>query len=386
MSKVSIVRCEEYEEDKVERALRESLELIGGLEKIVKPGDRVLLKVNMLMATPPKDAVTTHPAVLRAAVKLVQERGGLPLVGDSPGNAYANIEKALEVTGFKQICRETGAEIMKFGAKGVESLACPDSDLLPNLHISREVLGVDTIISLPKLKTHNYTLFTGAVKNMFGAVTGFHKGQFHLAAPHPVDFARLIVDIFSLVKPKLAIMDGIIGMEGHGPSGGEPKKIGVIMASEDCVSLDSVSANIIGYEPHQIDIIRIASERGLGKGNLEDIEIIGAPLEEVKVKDFELASLAHNILKSVPRFLYRPLKFLTTKYIKIYPSLIREKCVSCQICQKGCPAKAITMVENYPLLDYDKCIKCYCCHELCPERAFKIERSWLARKWSIGPQ
>jgi ferredoxin len=181
-------------------------------------------------------------------------------------------------------------------------------------------------------------------------------------------------------------MDGIVGMEGHGPSGGEPRKIGVVMASEDCVSLDSVSANIIGYKPYQVDITRIASERGLGKGKLEDIEILGTPLEEVKIEDFELASFAHDILKNVPHFLYRPLKLFTTKLIKIYPALIKEKCVGCGICQKGCPVKAIRMEENYPVIDYDKCIKCYCCHELCPEHAFKIERSWLARKWRIGPQ
>jgi uncharacterized protein (DUF362 family) len=147
MSKVSIVRCEEYEEEKVERALRESLELIGGLEKIIKPGEKVLLKVNMLMAAPPRDAATTHPAVLKAAIKLVQERGAVPLVGDSPGNAYANIEKALEVTGFREVCRQTGAKIIKFGIDGVESLACPDRNLLSNLNISREVLEVDAIIS-----------------------------------------------------------------------------------------------------------------------------------------------------------------------------------------------------------------------------------------------
>lgn len=376
MSTVAIVKCDRYEYEKVEKAVRLALSLIGNVKEKIKPGNKVLLKPNMLMAATPDSAVTTHPHILKAMIKIVKECGAIPFVGDNPGNAYANVQRALETTGYRDVAKEEGAEILSLA----KPFKCGD------IYVASSIFDIDLIINLPKLKTHNLTLFTGCIKNMFGIMPGFHKGDMHRRYPYPADFSAKLVDIFSVKKPVLGIMDAVYGMEGHGPSGGKPRRIGLILASWDCVSLDAVCSKIIGYEPFSVDTTRIAHQRGLGEGNLSRIEIRGEKLQNVAISDFELADNAYKILKGVPRFIYPPFQYLARKLIWVRPEVIKEKCTGCGICFKNCPVKAISMEEGKPRIDYRKCISCYCCHELCPEKAYEIKRSWLARKWAIGVQ
>ncbi|OIO02632.1 hypothetical protein COY52_02960 [Candidatus Desantisbacteria bacterium CG_4_10_14_0_8_um_filter_48_22] len=376
MSTVSIIRCDTYENERIEKAVRNALSLIGDLKEKIKPGMKVLLKPNLLLAGKPDSAITTHPSVLRAVTRIVKECGARPFIGDNCGNAYANVSKALEVAGFRNVALEEGAELL--------SLAKPVKH--GDFYVADTIFGMDAIIDLPKLKTHNLTLFTGCIKNMFGILPGFYKGEIHCKNPHPEDFAERMVEIFSIKKPVLGVMDAVYGMEGHGPSGGKPKKIGLIMASYDCVSLDAVSSEIIGYNPLDIDTTRIAHQKGIGEGRLEKIEIKGENLRDCKVPDFERVDNANKILKRVPRFVYPFFQFLTTKLLWVHPAVIREKCTGCKVCFLNCPVKAITMVEGKASINYKKCISCYCCHELCPEKAYRIDRSWLARQWVIGVQ
>lgn len=376
MSTVAIIKCDGYENGEVEIAVRNALSLIGGLKGVIKQKQKVLLKPNMLMASKPEDAATTHPSVLRAMIKVIKECAAIPFVGDNPGNAYANVDRALEITGFKKVVQEEGVEILSLS----KSVKCGD------IHVASAIFDMDVIIDLPKLKTHNLTLFTGCIKNMFGIVPGFHKGDIHRIYSYPPDFSGKIVEIFSIKKPLLGVMDAIYGMEGHGPSGGKPKKIGLILASFDCVALDAVSSKIIGYDPLYVDTTRIAHERGLGEGDLRKIEIKGEKLEDVIVPDFELVDNAYKILKSVPKFIHPPFRYFASKLIWVHPELVKKKCTGCEICFKNCPVKAISVKGGKPVIDYKKCISCYCCHELCPEKAYKIKRSYLAKKWAIGVQ
>lgn len=386
-SKVSISYCKNYHQEEVDRAVDECLSQIGGIESIVKENQKVLLKVNMISASSPDQAVTTHPTIVKSMVKQVLKVGGVPLIGDSPGNAYVNMDKAFEITGFKSVALETGALLVKFTSDGIVTIPNPGNSCIKNLYISKLVLDCDVIISLPKLKTHNLCLYTGAIKNMFGTVTGFHKGEIHCYAPKPEEFARAIVDIFTNVKPKLSLIDAVVGMEGHGPTAGTPRQVGLIGASFDSVALDSVFSKIIGYNPEDIDIIKEASSRNLGVSDLNNIEILGPPLSQLIIKDYKKVKNANLILKYIPKFILNLFGPLAQKLIKIYPSLIIEKCKSCFICLEHCPVKAISKNNNkFPVWDYDKCIYCYCCHELCPHKAIEIKQSWLARKWVIGPQ
>ena len=378
MSEVSIVGCHSYEQEEVEEAVRESLRLIGGIDEIIKPQERVLLKVNMINFDSPEKATTTHPAILRAVIRVVKERGGEAVVGDAPGVAYRYIERAWQNTGLRRAAEEEGAEVINF--REVKEIDNSTNKKIPVLHIAKEVLDADVVISLPKLKTHNFTLFTGAIKNLYGTIPGFRKKELHALAPQPQDFAELIIDLFSVVKPSLAFMDGVVGMEGDGPTSGSPCKIGLVLASKDLVSLDAVASNIIGYHPFDIEITKVAAERGLGVGELEKIKIKGIPLEEAKIEDFELVSNLNTLLKRLPSSILSVLSPAAFHFLKVIPGVDEDSCRRCGDCAEACLLKAIKMENhNYPVINKKRCIKCFCCIEACPYGSMKIERNWLAR-------
>lgn len=381
MSIVSLVKCEDYGQKKVDEAVRQSLELIGGLESIIGAGQRVLIKVNILNADRPEKAVTTHPALLRSVIRCVKEVGGEAVVGEASGIAYEDTERAWQVSGLKKAAQEEGADVINF--QKVQKVENPRNRMVPTLHIAKEVLSSDAVISLPKLKTHNFTLFTGAIKNLYGCIPGFRKKELHRLAPRPQEFAELMVDIFSAIKPKLAVMDGIVGMEGDGPAAGSPRQIGVILASQDLVALDAAASYIIGYHPLDVDITRVAAQRGLGKANIDEIEVRGTPLDEVKIDDYELASSINVLLKKVPGPVLSILRLLAPLLLKVEPLVDPLKCTECGVCLEHCPTGAMNMGSNYPVIDVKKCIKCFCCQEFCLERAVGIRYNWLARKLQI---
>jgi len=335
----------------------------------------------MLNADPPEKAVTTHPALLRSVIRAVKEVKGEVIVGEASGIAYKDIEKAWDITGLKKAAEEEGAKVINF--RKVEKVNNSRNKKAPILYLAGEVLESDVVISLPKLKTHNFTLFTGAIKNLYGCIPGFHKKELHRLVPRPEDFARLMIDIFAVIKPDLAIMDGIVGMEGDGPAAGPPRKIGVVLASKDLVALDAVASYIIGYAPFDIDITRVAAERGLGEGKLEKIEVKGAPLSEVKIEDYQLASSINTLLKKMPGFVLFTFKHLAPWLLKIRSVIDEDRCTKCGECIKHCPTGAMSMGENYPIIDNKTCIRCFCCQEFCLQRAVGIKYNWLARKFQI---
>jgi len=381
LSVVSVVKCSDYKQEKVDKAVRESLALIGGLGKIVKAGQRVLLKVNMLNADPPEKAVTTHPALLRSVIRAVKEIKGKVIVGESSGDAYKDIEKAWQVTGLKKAAEEEGVKVINF--RKVEKIDNSQNKKAPTLHLAGEALESDVVISLPKLKTHNFTLFSGAIKNLYGCIPGFHKKELHRLFPRPEDFAQLMVDIFSAIKPDLAIMDGIVGMEGDGPAAGPPRQVGLILTSKDFVALDAVASYVIGYAPFEVDITRVAAERGLGEGKLEKIEVKGASLSELKIKDYQLASNINVLLKKIPGFVLFTFRHLAPWLLKIRPVIDKDRCTGCGECIEHCPTEAMKMEKDFPIIDNKQCIRCFCCQEFCLQRAVGIKHNWLARKFQI---
>jgi uncharacterized protein (DUF362 family)/Pyruvate/2-oxoacid:ferredoxin oxidoreductase delta subunit len=382
LSSVSVIKCDSYNQEAIEAAIRQSLDNLGGIEQFIKPGDKVLIKPNALMGASPKLAVTTHPSVIASIVKAVVKCGGTPLVGDSPGNAYSNVEKALTEAGIKQAAESAGAKVVYFQKHGVTYVRSPSgSKKIKRIPIANPVLDANVIINVAKLKTHGLTLYTGAVKNMFGAVPGFHKAHFHKECPNAVDFAQSIVDVFEITKPKLNIIDAVYGMEGNGPNDGEPRKLGVIIASTDAVAADAVGSYLIGFKPSQIETTKAAFKRKLGEDRLEDIEIIGAQLNDVRQADWKHAANLSKLIEWLPEPLYK----MAAGWVTVNPSIDQSKCTQCQVCVNNCPVKTIHYDRHHKKvhIDLKDCIHCFCCHELCEFKAIKLEKSWLTRMLRI---
>lgn len=366
MNKVSIVRCPDYSDTK--RAIAEALELVGGLENILHSGDSVLLKPNILSASPPERASTTHPSVVASMCEFVLRAGGKPIVGDGSGISRPGATaKALKASGIEEAAKKAGARIVNFETAGFTLVDVPDPLQFRKLYLANPVLEADVVISLPKLKTHELTYYTGAVKNLFGSLPLKCRKEMHLLGKRDL-FGEAVADIYSIIKPHFAVMDGIVGMEGNGPSHGNPVNSGVILASQNCVSLDIVAAEMIGFDPIKIPTTAGALKKGFGN---QCPVVVGTPLKEVKMK-FKPSS---GGVSTAPTFLTRHLG----KYFTIYPHINRRKCTRCGACYMNCSPHAIERLEDGNFkINRERCILCYCCRELCPNNAVEIKKSLLA--------
>ena len=369
-ARVAVLKCEDYERDRVFKTVHETLELLGGIGRYVQKGQKVLLKPNMLSAKAPKRGITTHPVLLEALIREIQTIGAEIWLDDSPSGAIKGIKRYWENTGYQDLSNRTGVKLINFEAGGTVVREIGEK----KYHLARSVFEADVVINLPKFKTHGYTLYTGAIKNLYGSLPGFQKSTFHKLYSHPENFSRILVDIFSLVRCPLHLMDGILGMEGNGPATGHLRDVGLILASEDGVALDTVVSHIMGFKENEIDAIRLAGERELGENKLENIQILGAELDNVRFDDYILPS--NRLVRLIPQSLVRVLG----KFIWVRPKCDLLKCTGCGICGRSCPVGAIQMIDDKPVMDYDTCINCLCCNESCPEGAVIQEMSFLAKK------
>ncbi len=373
MNRTAIVKCADYQPDRVDRAVRKSLNLLGGIERYVRPGAKVLIKPNLVTVRRPDGAVTTHPAVVKTIVQVVQAAGGLVTIADSPGGPFSRkrLEEIYVVSGMSQVAAETGAHL-NYDLSTV-NLPHLEGKLLKGVTVIKAVAEADTIITVPRLKTHTLTGLTGAVKVAFGAVPSPLKTEYHMRLPKIGDFSQALLDICSLVNPCLTVMDAVVGMEGEGPSAGQPRPIGAILASADSLACDVTAAALVGLDPLAVSTTRAAVRLGLTSGRLADVELVGDPLSEIKVSSFKPAStwLATNRIS----------EFLLGLYGKVAgPKPVMDgDCNGCRTCLHNCPPQAITMVNKRPLVDYGRCIRCFCCQELCPQQAVTIHHPWPGR-------
>jgi uncharacterized protein (DUF362 family)/Pyruvate/2-oxoacid:ferredoxin oxidoreductase delta subunit len=368
-SAVSIVRCADYDQERVELAVRQAVDLLGGIATFIRPGDRVLIKPNLLKACPPSGAVTTHPEILRAAIRLVKEAGGSALVGDSPG--FGDLRKVCERSGIMEVVQSEGAAL----ADMETFVQLKNSGQFQRFEISRAVHEADLVINLPKLKTHGMMTITGAVKNLFGCIPGKRKVQWHFNTGVNRDaFARMLVELSALIKPRLTIMDAVVGMEGNGPGSGDPRAIGVVLAGRDPVALDVVSGTMVGADPSLLYVVRAAAAAGIGETRLDTIRILGATLESVMVSGFRLPPQEHLEWR-VPEWARGLLKdALTTR-----PVIDHAQCIRCGICQGHCPQGAIDSAAGRFEINYRNCIRCFCCQEFCPQGAITVGRGWALK-------
>lgn len=378
METVSIVRCEDYEFKNVKKAVYEALEGIATIKLKIVKGSYVLVKTNLLMRKSPDDAVTTHPIVVEAIVRYLQELGCKVVIADSPGGPFTewNLKSVYKAAGMFEVAERTGCEL-NFNTEVLE-ISNPDAKRLKTMQLIKIAKEVDFVVSAAKLKTHGMMTYTGAVKNLFGVIPGLIKADYHLRLNNIDNFADHLVDICDTVKPVFSIIDGVEGMEGDGPSAGEKRHVGLIMASENPYALDSVASRIIGIEPMIVPTIRAASQRNLFSGDLKDIDIKGVQLDEIKIEPFKLpkSNNANLIGGRVPKVFEKVI--LNT--LRPKPVFNYDLCVSCGDCKRSCPPGVIDMSSGKPVPDLSKCIRCFCCHELCPKKAVDIKRHWLYDK------
>jgi uncharacterized protein (DUF362 family)/Pyruvate/2-oxoacid:ferredoxin oxidoreductase delta subunit len=366
--RVAFVRQSTYESASLRASIRRAIEL-ADVDISSAAGKDVLLKPNMLGAYLPEMGVTTHPAFVRETGRIFREAGAKVSVGDS-GNGVHGIARTWEATGIGAVCREEGFQELHF--EGCGSLPCGD------FMISAAPLAADIIINLPKFKTHGLTTLTLAAKNLFGCVAGMQKFGLHRTYARPHDFAMAVVKIADAVRPALTIIDGVVGMEGNGPSAGKLRHLKVIAAGCDLFALDAACCQLVGLPPENLETLIAAKELNLWDP-AAPIDIAGDPLEELSVADFALpATYTRNLQQG---WLSRHAMKLIWSQISARPKIDDGRCVRCGACVAACPVSAISQPhrEKKPEIDDGICIQCFCCHEICPYQAIDIHQSWPVR-------
>lgn len=367
MENISLIQSGSYEISSLKADVIKLLAPLGGISAFVNPGERVLLKPNLLSAKSPEQAVTTHPSLVRVVAELVREAGGIVLIGDSPG--IGGFQRVAEKSGIAEAARSCGAALVEFS----DVVSLQGSGTFRQVHLSRAYMEADKVINLPKLKTHEMMTMTCAVKNLFGAVVGAEKAGWHLkAGTSRKQFARLLLEIYLLKKPALNIVDGILAMEGDGPGSGDPLQFGIMIAGANPVAVDLIAGRLAGIPADLLHIELEALAMGLPGSKIEDIVISGTRMENLPEVRFKLPK-GLDVQFGLPDFIKKALK----KQLTSFPAADQKKCKLCGICRDACPPAAIEIKNSVLSVDNARCIRCWCCRELCPYDAMSVQKSLL---------
>ena len=384
MTRVSLLRCNAYDNNLLRTTIRQGL-VDCGFDLSGLSGARVIVKPNLMMPAKAEKAVATHPEFFRAAVQVVKEHGGKPVLAECPG--FMSLESVARRVGHLDVAGEESVEVADMS--DTVFLHNEAARTFKRVEVAKVFADADILINLPKFKTHGLTYISGAVKNFFGTVPGLKKSQMHMRVPEKEAFSEWLLDLYGAFlygfdppKKIVHVMDAVVGQEGEGPGpAGTPRKIGVIITGQDAVAVDFTAVAVTGLDQGKVVTIRSGASRGLGAASWEDIELVGERLEDVRVSDFvpTRASFGSHVLRG-------PVVGKTARnWFVERPVPVEDACSLCYQCLRICPAGAITGSSGrrrVPAFDYRKCIRCFCCSEVCPEGAIRIRRGrlqWLLR-------
>lgn len=352
-------------------ALERLVAPFGGWPALVRPGERVAVKVNLLRAAPPEAAVTTHPETLRAVLRALKAAGATPFVADSPGgrNGPAKVARAYRVSGIAAVCGEEDVPIIDIEDDAVR-VESPQGRLYRSFPVGRAFAEADAIVQVGPLKTHQLMRLTGGVKLTYGCIPGLTKAQLHVRAQRREDFADMLLDLHLALRPRFTIIDALIAMEGQGPGSGRPRRLDSLFAARDAIALDAALADRTAHERRSVYTLAAAARRGL-----IDLErpyrLAGDPVEPAT--DFQL--VARDLQRLVPGPLHRLARDLVTAR----PRLVDPgACIRCGECEQICGAEAVHL-DPLPVYDDRRCVRCYACTEVCPTRAIDNVSPPLAR-------
>ena len=375
-SKVVLLPCGEYDEEKVYTLLKQGLYLVGGVEALIPKDAKILLKPNLLKRAEVEKAVITHPVVVGAFARILRENGYEQIVlADSCG--HGTTQAVIRGTGMDNYLEKYQIPAIDY-SEGIK-VDYPQGIQAKEFILPKELLEQNCVISLSKMKTHALERITGAVKNSYGFVYGFHKAKGHTQYPSADSFARMLIDLNKCVAPKLYVMDGIVAMEGNGPGSGDPVQMNVMLMSTDPVALDSVFSRLVYLKPEMVPTNYHGEKMGLGTWKEEGITLL-TPDGEISMS--EAVKRYGNPQFNVDRTEVR--KNIWTRMagaLNIFrkkPYIENDKCVHCGICVQSCPVpgKAVDFrkgKDKPPVYDYKKCIRCFCCQEMCPKKAIKVK-------------
>jgi len=283
---VTLTRCDDYSRPAIAGAIERHFNLLGGLEKFVKPGDSILLKPNFIAPRSRRHATQTDPAVILETARLLKDFGARPFVADSP--AWTNTYTCVKALKLEESLKQLSVPVRQLdkprkcqiGAKNIR------------IGISSVALDADVIINLPKFKSHQQLVTTFAVKNMFGCVSGKRKALLHFTkGSHQQEFCELLIDIYRYLNPAVTIIDAVTAMDDRGPIRGRARPLGWLIGGTDPIACETVCAKLINIEPEDVPIIKTAKKINFGCSDSAKIKIAGDDFTQNICMDFKLPDL-----------------------------------------------------------------------------------------------
>ena len=375
---ISVQTTPSYDRGTVQAAVDRHFDLLD-LDRLIPREGKITVKPNLLMKRRPEDGTTTHPALVEAVIRRVQQVSEAEItIADSPGGPFtrAALEGIYKASGMEEVARRTGA-VLNYDT-GSTHVPNPEGELCKAFDLINPIAGADFIISICKLKSHCMTGLSGGVKNLFGCIPGLTKPEFHWRYPQERDFCGMLLDLCGTVKPGITFVDAVVSMEGDGPSSGDLRQTDMTLCATNPYELDLVLTKVIGRQPEDIPLVDCARERGLCPSSADGVELCGDPLRTFA--DFRMPrSRTVDFVSSIPKPLRGICEPIIRRYLTPRPKVLKNKCVGCGKCAESCPAHTIAIVDRKACIDRSKCIRCYCCHEMCPIHAIQVKRSRLLK-------